>query len=52
MELRSAVSRIALNFDLVFAPGETGEAFDREVKDTFTFSVGKLWVVFRKRVSL
>lgn len=49
MELRSVLSRIALNFDLAFAEGETGEVFDREVKDTFTFTVGDLYVVFSKR---
>lgn len=49
MELRSALSRIALNFDLAFAPGETGEVFNREVLDTFTLTVKDLWVVFRKR---
>jgi hypothetical protein len=49
MELRSALSRIALNFDLAFASGETGEVFEREVKDTFTLTVRDLYVVFSKR---
>jgi hypothetical protein len=49
IELRSVLSRIALNFDLAFAPGETGEVFDKGVKDTFTFTVRDLQVVFTKR---
>ena len=49
IELRSVLSRIALNFDLAFAPGETGEVFDKEVKDIFTISVRDLHVVFTKR---
>jgi hypothetical protein len=49
MEMRSVLSLIALNFDLAFAPGETGEVFDRDVKDTFTFALRELQVVFTKR---
>jgi hypothetical protein len=49
IELRSVLSRIALNFDLAFAPGETGEAFDKGAQDTFTLSVQGLQVVFTKR---
>jgi len=49
MELRSVLSRVALNFDLAFAEGETGEAFDEDIKDTFTFAVRELQVVFTKR---
>lgn len=49
MELRSVISRIALNFDVGFAEGETGRKFDTEVKDTFTFEVPDLWLVFKRR---
>ncbi|KAL4901993.1 hypothetical protein BDW74DRAFT_187010 [Aspergillus multicolor] len=49
MEMRLVIARIALEFDIAFAPGETGEMFDREAKDTFTFTVGPLMLDFRER---
>ncbi len=49
MELRSVLSRIALNFDLAFAPGEDGEVFDKDVIDKFVLGVRDLQVVFTKR---
>ncbi|KAK7920224.1 cytochrome P450 67 [Apiospora marii] len=36
MVLRIALSSIVRNFEVEFAPGETGVEFDNEVKDTFT----------------
>ena len=49
MQLRIALSRIALNFDLSFGPGETGVPFDTKVMDTFTLTLPKLDVVFKER---
>ncbi|KAL4738341.1 cytochrome P450 [Aspergillus similis] len=49
MEMRLVIARIALEFDLAFAPGETGEAFDRDAKDTFTVNVGPLMLDFKPR---
>lgn len=43
------IARIASEFDISFAPGETGEAFDRDAKDTFTFTVGPLMLKFQPR---
>lgn len=43
------IARIASEFDLSFAPNETGEAFDRDAKDTFTFTVGPLMLKFQSR---
>ncbi|KAL1962758.1 hypothetical protein VTN77DRAFT_9212 [Rasamsonia byssochlamydoides] len=49
MQLRSVLSRIALNFDIAFAPGEDGVAFDQGARDTFTFTVSPLQLVFKER---
>ncbi|KAL4999791.1 cytochrome P450 [Aspergillus recurvatus] len=49
MEMRLVIARIALEFDLAFAPGDTGEAFDRGAKDTFTFTVGPLMLDIQPR---
>ncbi|KAI3289225.1 hypothetical protein DTO002I6_6967 [Penicillium roqueforti] len=49
MELRAVIARVAYNFDLAFAPGETGVSFDDDSKDTFTFSIGSLPLVFTER---
>lgn len=50
MQMRSVISRIALNFDLSFAPGETGVLFDTKVKDTFTMTLPQLDIVFNERM--
>ncbi|RDW68698.1 cytochrome P450 [Aspergillus mulundensis] len=49
MEMRLVIARIAREFDIGFAPGQTGEAFDRDAKDTFTFTVGPLMLDFKGR---
>ncbi|KAL4925251.1 cytochrome P450 [Aspergillus undulatus] len=49
MEMRLVIARIASEFDVSFAPGETGDAFDRDAKDTFTFTVGPLMLNFEPR---
>ncbi|KAL4790551.1 cytochrome P450 [Aspergillus venezuelensis] len=49
MEMRLVIARMAWEFDISFAPGETGETFDRDAKDTFTFTVGPLMLQFQVR---
>jgi hypothetical protein len=49
MELRATLSRIAMNFDISFAPGEDGERFDKGAKDTFVFTLEPLLLVFKER---
>jgi hypothetical protein len=49
MQLRWAISLIALNFDISLAPGEDGVSFDQGAKDTFTFSVSPLQMAFQTR---
>lgn len=50
MQLRAVIARLAFDFDVEFADGEDGVAFDRESMDTFTFTLGELRVVFKERV--
>ena len=49
MELRHVLASIALNFDIEFAPGETGEKFENNAKDTFVLSLDPLYLVFKER---
>ncbi|KAL2867837.1 cytochrome P450 [Aspergillus lucknowensis] len=49
LEMRSVLARIALEFDISFAPGEDGKSFDQDAKDTFTINVGPLLLNFRPR---
>jgi hypothetical protein len=49
MELRGVLSRIALNFDISFPPGEDGKTFDTGAKDTFVFTLDPLPIVFKER---
>ena len=49
MSLSIAICGIAQNFDLAFAPGETGEIFENEPKDTFTTGLPSLMVQFTLR---
>lgn len=49
MELRSVVAGVAMRFDLGFAEGEDGVAFEREPMDTFTITNRPLRLVFRER---
>ncbi|KAF3044325.1 hypothetical protein E8E12_007952 [Didymella heteroderae] len=49
LSLRIALSTIVQNFDVSFAPGETGEKFDREVLDTFTVTLPPLQLQFQPR---
>ncbi|KAI0883093.1 putative benzoate 4-monooxygenase cytochrome P450 [Annulohypoxylon maeteangense] len=49
MNLSIGLCSIAQNFDIEFAPGETGEIFDTEVKDTFTTGLPPLKLLFTPR---
>ncbi|KAI1091765.1 monooxygenase [Rostrohypoxylon terebratum] len=49
MSLSLAICGIAKNFDIAFAPGETGEIFEKEPKDTFTTGLPQLMVQFTPR---
>lgn len=49
MSLRIALSRVLREFDVAFAPGETGEAFDRDAQDTFTTTLPPVMIRFTKR---
>lgn len=49
MSLRIALSRVLREFDVAFAPGETGEAFDRDAQDTFTTTLPPVMIKFTKR---
>ncbi|KAI0135899.1 cytochrome P450 [Daldinia grandis] len=49
MTLRIAISSLAQHFDITFAPGETGEVFDKDAKDTFTTYLKPLSLQFSPR---
>ncbi|KAL2004524.1 hypothetical protein VTN00DRAFT_3409 [Thermoascus crustaceus] len=49
MTLRIALSRITQQFSITFAPGETGEGFDKGAMDTFTTTLPPLLVQFHNR---
>ncbi|KAI4862377.1 putative benzoate 4-monooxygenase cytochrome P450 [Hypoxylon rubiginosum] len=49
MTMRIALSRIAQEFDISFAPGETGEKFDKEAGDVVTTSLLPLMLQFTPR---
>ncbi|KAI1372782.1 putative benzoate 4-monooxygenase cytochrome P450 [Hypoxylon crocopeplum] len=49
MMMRIAISRIAQHFDILFAPGETGEEFDNGAIDAFTTILPPLMLEFQLR---
>ncbi|CAI6342209.1 unnamed protein product [Periconia digitata] len=49
MSMRTTISCIAQTFDISFASGETGDAFDTDRKDAFTTVLKPLNLVFTKR---
>ncbi|KAL1980003.1 hypothetical protein VTN96DRAFT_4825 [Rasamsonia emersonii] len=49
MSLRIAISCIAQQFDISFAPGESGEGFDKGALDAFTTTLPPLFVQFSRR---
>jgi hypothetical protein len=49
MSMRIAISSIVQNFDIRFAPGETGQAFQNDRKDVFTTVLQPLNICFLPR---
>ncbi|KAI1773062.1 putative benzoate 4-monooxygenase cytochrome P450 [Hypoxylon cercidicola] len=49
MTMRIALSCLAKNFDVSFAPGETGEKFDKEAEDTVSTTLSPLMIQFTPR---
>lgn len=49
MSMRTAISSIVQQFDIKFAPGETGELFDKDRKDVFTTVLHPLQLEFTLR---
>lgn len=49
MSLRISISTIAQQFNVGFAPGETGEGFENKSLDTFTTTLPPLQVRFQRR---
>lgn len=49
MTVRSALARIAQQYDVSFAPGETGEDFDLKARDTFKTTLAPLQLQFTPR---
>ncbi|KAI0399882.1 cytochrome P450 [Xylaria palmicola] len=49
-ELRAVISKSVLEFDISFAPGETGRALLEDSKDIFTLSLAKLELRFTRRL--
>lgn len=48
-EMRSVLARIALQFDVGFAPGDDGKAFIDGIMDTWTLTLPPLNLVFTER---
>ena len=49
MSMRIAISSIVQQFDIHFAPGETGESFEKDRKDAFTTILPPLKLQFVPR---
>jgi hypothetical protein len=49
MTLRITLSRVAQQFNLAFAPGETGNKFNENALDTFTTTLPPLMVQVTQR---
>lgn len=43
------LSRVALSFDISYAPSETGEGFEKTQLDTFTLTLPPLPLMFKSR---
>lgn len=43
------VALLASKYDFTFAPGDDGEAVERDMVDQFTASLGQLRLVFTRR---
>ncbi|KAI9926158.1 hypothetical protein MW887_004621 [Aspergillus wentii] len=49
MSLRISISTLAQKYNITFAPGETGDAFDKGALDTFTTTLPPLQMMFQPR---
>lgn len=49
MSMRITISRLAQQYNVSFAPGETGEDFETKALDTFTTTLPPLQVQFQRR---
>lgn len=49
MELRAVTAQLITNFDVSFAPGETGRELMEETKDVFTLHLAPLNLLFTAR---
>ena len=49
MEMRLAVAKILTNFDVAFAPGETGEELCYRSREHFTLTLKPMMLTFKKR---
>ncbi|KAI4599031.1 hypothetical protein KJ359_002448 [Pestalotiopsis sp. 9143b] len=49
LSVRTALSLILMHFDVSFAPGEDGEAFDKDFLDTFVVTLSPLRLCFTAR---
>lgn len=49
MSLRISLYTLAQQYEILFAPGETGESFEKDILDTFTTTQPPLNLQFRKR---
>lgn len=49
MSLRISLSTLLQSFNIQFAPGENGEAFENQTLDTFTTTLPQLKVQFQRR---
>lgn len=49
LSLRISVSTPAQQYNIKFAPGETGKAFENETQDTFTTTLPPLQTQFQRR---
>jgi len=48
-ELRTVISKMVLEFDVAFAPGEDGTKLLNESKDVFTMSNAELKLIWTER---
>ncbi|KAK8173506.1 cytochrome P450 [Phyllosticta citrichinensis] len=51
MELRLAIAKLLMAFDITFAPGETGDDLLNKTRDHFTIECGELHLVFKERTA-
>jgi len=48
-ELRTVISKMVLEFDIAFAPGEDGRKLIEESRDVFTMSNSELKLIWTER---